>query len=158
MAEIERHFHSNERWYGLAVTPNGELHRADRVGSGVNPFVMDAGDSSWGSWLQVVGSDDTPEEAGNVYLDFHRILITDTERTTVHFIQVSFGDTGAAGLTAGTYSEAVVSPASATADTIPLAIHTRRMAVGEKVWIRVLVLGANTGTVDFYYGFHEYEG
>ena len=98
--EIERHLHSNERWFGAAVVPVGTTHVADRLGVGVVSFQIDAGNNDWGAWIQVLGSNDTPAEAGNVYMDAHRLLVTNTERNATYFVQFSAGVTGAAGLAA----------------------------------------------------------
>ena len=64
--EIERHFHSYERWYEAAASPSGETHIADRIGSGSGAFQIDAGNDDWGLWVQVLGSSDTPADTGKV--------------------------------------------------------------------------------------------
>ena len=158
VGEIERHLHSHESWFGLAVTPDGETHRADRVGAGVLPFIVDAGTSTWGDWLQILGSSDTPARTAQVSWDFHRLLFTATERNVVYFLQVGFGASGAAALTAGNYTEDVFIPASNQIDAGPISIQTRRHEAGTKVWARCLSYGQDTGTLSFYFGLHEYEG
>lgn len=158
IAEIERHFHHWERWFGLAVTPVAESHRADRLGVGVAAFQIDAGNNTWGSWVQVLGSSDTPATATRVKYDFHRLEITGAEHNAPYFVQIAFGATAADALTAGTYSEVVYVPLSGVQDTGPLNIGTRRQAVTTKAWARCLCPGQNTGTLDFYIGLHEYEG
>lgn len=157
--EIDRHVHSYERWFGLAAVPDGELHRADRVATGITAFQMDAGNDDWGAWLQILGSEDTPAGIGKTYFDLHRLMITAIERNNVvHFVQIAFGATGAAALTAGTYTELVYKPLSVQAQEWPFPIQTRRIAAGVKGWARVLSLGQDTGTLDTYIGLHEYEG
>jgi hypothetical protein len=154
VAEIEKHLHNWERWYGLAASPSGETHRADAIGAGIAAFQIDAGNNTWGAWVQVVGSSD----AAKIF-DMHRIMVTAVERAaTSHFVQVAIGETAAAALTAGTYSEFVYHPAAVTAEAIPIDIMMRRAAAGSKAWARVLASGANTGTMDFYIGLHYYDG
>jgi hypothetical protein len=158
---LGRHFHSYERWFAAAAVPVGETHVADRIGPlAVTPFQPDAGDSDWGPWLQVLGSTDLPVMPDRVYFDPHRIDIIDTERLNeIHFLQIAFGETGAAALAAGTYTEHVFKSAGgAPNETPPVVIQTRRQPVDTKVWVRVMVPGQNTGWVKFFYGIHEYEG
>jgi hypothetical protein len=155
--ETERHLHSNERWYGAAAVPVGETHIADRIGAGINPFQIDAGNSVWGSWVQVLGSNDTPADSGSLYFDGHRINIVAAERTATYFVQFSAAETAVAGVAAGTYTEFVFKPQSVQGRPAPIIIQTRRAATGTKLWSRCLCLGQNTGTLDFYFGVHEYE-
>lgn len=44
--EAERHFHSFERWFGAAVSPDGEVHVADRIGTSVTAFQADGGNNT----------------------------------------------------------------------------------------------------------------
>ncbi len=157
--EIDRHLHSYEVWFGLAAAPDGELHRADRIGVGITAFQVDAGNNDWGAWLQILGSDDTPFVADNTEFDQHRLMITAVERNNViHFVQIAFGATGAGALEANAYTEFVYKPATVQAQEWPFPIQTRREAVGTKAWARILSMGQNTGTLDFYGAAHEYEG
>lgn len=162
VAEIERHLHSNESWLGAAVTPSGETHRADRVGTSVTAFSIDGGGGgggSWGSWVQIVGSSDTPCRTGMVRFDFHKLFITAVERaSTVHFIQIGFGDSGAAALAADTYTELVYRSGAAVQREAPVIFQTRRQLAGVKVWARCWAVGNDTGTLGFFIGLHEYEG
>ena len=96
--EIERHIHSVESWFGVAVTPVGETHVADRLGVGVVAFQIDAGNNNWGSWLQILGSNDTPTRTASIYFDPHRLQIEAAERTATYFIQLAEGASGDAGL------------------------------------------------------------
>jgi len=160
IAEIDRHHHHWERWYGKASVPNAEIHVADRIGSDAGAFQIDAGNDDWGAWVQVLGSSDTPSAlpAGNVKFDFHRIDISATERTQPYYIQVAAGASGAAALAAGTFSDLVFCPISATIDGAPISLGMRRQSSGTKVWVRCKCRGQNTGTMDFFVGIHEYEG
>lgn len=157
--EAERHMHSFERWFGAAAVPDGEVHVADRIGTTKVAFQVDAGNDTWGSWLQVLGSSDTPVDTGMTSFDGHRWIITAVERANaIHFIQVAAGASGAAALTAGTYSELIVKPITVNARAFPGFIQSRRIAAGTKVWVRAWAVGQATGTLDFFFGIHEYEG
>lgn len=157
--EAERHMHSFERWFGAATVPNGEIHVADRIGTTTASFQADAGNNTWGSWLQILGSSDTPADVGAVSFDGHRWLVTAVERANaIHFVQVAAGASGAPALAAGTYSEFVIKPLTTSARAFPGWIQSRRITAGTKVWIRIWAVGQDTGTVNFFFGIHEYEG
>ena len=155
--EIERHLHSGARWFETATTPSGETHVADRIGSGSGSFQLDGGNDSWGSWVQIIGSEDTPVRTDYKYFDPHQIIIEDTENASVYFLQFSRGDSGAAGLAAGTYTELIYS-ASVQKETGIIQVQTGRAPAGSKIWARCWSVGDNTGTFNFFMGIHEYEG
>ena len=156
--EVERHFHSYERWFELAAVPAAETHRADAAGTGAGVFQIDAGTDDWGSWLQILGSSDTPADAGNVYFDLHRLMVTATERNLPYVVQIAFGATGDGAVTAGEYLEVVFAPASNLVDSGPVDVNSRRIAAGTKAWARCICPGQDTATIDFMFGLHEYEG
>ena len=158
---IARHHHSYEHWFGLAVTPDGEVHVADSVsdGTAVAPFRVDAGNDVWGAWVQILGSSDTPVIAGCLYYDLHRISVVGVENANnTHFVQVAFGASGAAAISAATYTELVFRPQTVQGSETILTFQMRRIAVGTKAWMRNLVRGQNTSWMDIYHGSHEYEG
>lgn len=157
IAEIERHLHSGARWFETAAVPSGETHVADRIGVGGGAFQIDAGNDDWGSWVQILGSDDTPTEVGKPYFDPHQFIVEDVERAATYFVQITRGSSGAAGLAAGTYSEFVYAAISAK-DTAIIPVQTGRAPAGSKLWARCMCPGQNTATMDFYVGIHEYEG
>ena len=146
IAEIERHFHSYERWFGLTGVQNT-----------LAPFVMDSGNNTWGAWIPVLVAGSTPAIAGSVYYDPHRVMVVATERTTVYRIQMGFGASGAAALAAGTYTSFTYISASNQIDSGPIDIHARRQPVGTPCWARCWN-ASDTGTFSFLVGIHEYEG
>jgi hypothetical protein len=156
--EIERHFHSYERWFETAAVAVGETHVADAAGTGGGVFQVDAGNDDWGSWLQILGSEDTPAITGSAKFDIHRIEITAAERNEIYVIQFAFGESGAAALSAGAYTESPFKPASNLVDSGPIVFQSRRQSVGTKAWARCICPGQNTATIDFMFGLHEYEG
>ena len=84
VAEIERHLHSGARWYEKATTPSGETHVADRIGVGAGAFQIDAGNDDWGSWVQILGSSDTPAEVGKAYFDPHQFIVEDGHMSSLN--------------------------------------------------------------------------
>jgi hypothetical protein len=144
IAEIERHLHSFERWFGVG-------------GQTLTPFTIDSGNNDWGAWVAILAAGDTPAIAGSVYYDPHRIEVVATERNTPYRVQLAFGATGAAALTAGQYTEIIFSPASNLVDAGPQNVHSRRIAAGTPLWARCWNAG-DTATLTFFLGIHEYEG
>ena len=156
VSEIEKHLHNWERWIGLAASPVGETHRFDI--DSMTPFTMDAGNDTWGAWVQIVGSEDFPITAGMVYRDAHRIIITDVERDKkITRIQFAGGEDADAAVLAGNYTEFMVTPQK-DAKQVPITIMTGRVPSATKGWARCWVNGQDTGTVEFFLGVHEYEG
>ena len=149
--EIERHLHSYERWMELAGTPAGETHRADAAGNW-RPASF--------KWMRVIpftahgyrflGSSDTPIITGSAKYDMHSLIFTAAERNLPYVVQVAFGATGAAALTAGTYTEAVFVPASNVLDTGPVHLQCRRIAAGTKAWARCICPGQRYGNDGLY--------
>lgn len=156
--ELERHFHSRASWFELAGTPSA-THKADRIGTvgGGGAFQIDAGDSAWGDWVQLLGEDDTPARADQVYFDPHLLVISGAERSAVYFIQFGRGASGAAALAAGTYTELALDLTSKAGGEI-IPVQTGRAPVGSLLWARCMCPGQDTGTLDFYIGIHEYQG
>ena len=159
--EIEKHIHSSGSWFGAANTPTA-THFADRVGTCTGPFQIDGGDSSgtptWGTWVQIFGSGDTPARTGQLYYDPHEILIAEAQEDVVHVIQFARGASGAAGLAAGTYTELVLGVDATKKFKGITEVQTGRAPAGSLLWARCIVMGKNTGTLDFYIGVHEYVG
>lgn len=153
IAEVERHLHHYERWYGVAGTPSA-THKADEVAAAIAAFQIDAGNADWGAWVQILGSADTA-----LTYDLQQMYFVAAETAaTVHFVQIGFGATGAAALTAGTYTDFVYRSGAAITREAPDEFQTRRQAAGTLAWARCLAVGVNTSTLDFYFGLHLYEG
>lgn len=155
--EIQRHHHSYEEWFGVAATPSGETHTTDQISENPSAFQIDAGNDDWGTWTQVLGSSNTPVRSGMARYDPHEIIITDTERASVYFLELAWGDDGSTGYAAGDYTEFVFN-ATVQKETAIMALNAEPQAAGEKMWARCLSKGDDTGTFDFYIGLHEYEG
>ncbi len=158
VGEIERHFHNWERWLCAAAVPSA-THIADRIGStGTAAFTVTSGNNTWGNWLQILGSADTPVVAGQVKYDLHRVLMTTTNQVGLWFFQFAFGASGAAALAAESYCSIIFNPVSNTDKTDAIDVLTRRQTAGTLAWARAWSVGANAKTLSFMFGLHEYEG
>lgn len=156
---IGRHLHSYERWFAAAAVPSGETHVADRISDSQTPFQADGGNDTWGAWIQILGSTDLPVAVDRVYFDPHEMLIVDVQRNnTIHLIQIAFGASGAAALASLDFTELVMRSSGVSTQSFPVRLQTRRKNVDTKVWARIWSVGQASGTVDFFYGLHEYEG
>ena len=155
-AVIEGHLLGAGSWFEKAASPSGEVNVADRIGEGNGSFQLDAGNDTWGAWVQILGSGDTPARQGFNYFDPHELLIEATEHTATYFLQFARGSSGEAAYTAGTYTELVVGSDSNRFKEIT-QFKSGRAPVGSKLWARVMCPGQNTSTINFYIGMHQYE-
>lgn len=157
--EIEHHLHNREKWLGLAGTPAAETHRADRVGGATAPFVLTSGDNTFGAWIQIMGSEDTPVESGKTLFDAHRLLVTGSNSVLPFVVQIVSGESAAiaAKITAEEFTELMYIASSNSLDSGIEDILTNRVPIGTKVWARAACIGANGTTISLYYGIHEYE-
>lgn len=156
--EAERHFHSPECWLGAAAAPAGETHVADV--DMMTPFVVTSGNDTWGPWIQIAGSDDTPCRAGMVKLDLHRVLVVDVSADANKkqaLLQLAGGTSGAAALAAGAYTTANYVPEK-DGKSAPIVAQDRRFLAGTKGWARLWVEGEDAETHSIKIGLHEYEG
>jgi hypothetical protein len=161
VAELERHFHARERWFGKL----GSQTATDWADDTLTPYRAISGDGAYGSdandEAQVLGAADTPSIADKTHFDIHRIFITAVSVDTVYKLRIVYGTgTMADAVTAGQYSEAMVkfdrlNPQQSAG--IPFDVMMPRCAVGTKVWVQAWN-ATNNATVDFFVGIHEYEG
>jgi len=162
IGEVERHFHNWERWLCLAAAGTATAtHFADRIGAtaaSYAPFVLTAGNDTWGAWVQLLGVDDTPAVPAMVKFDVHRVLITTTNETGIWFVQLGFGASGAAALAADTFSSIVFVSEGPGDRSSPIEVFTRRQAAGTLMWARAWAVGADGKTLSLMFGLHEYEG
>lgn len=160
VAEIERHFHHRERWFGAAATASGETHVADRVSGGINPFTLTAGNDDFGAWVQILGSSDTPVTTGAEYFDSHNYIVTATNSTNPFIIQLAAGESSelADRIANGEFTESMYISSSNLNDSGVSSIASPRIAAGTKVWARCACIGSSGSTLSMYIGLHEYEG
>lgn len=163
--EIERHFHGRERWFGkLAVQTatdwaDNNIVTPYRCISGANAYGVDANDEAL-----VVGTADTPAIVvvpAMVRYDLHRIFIVASSSETVWKLQLIYGTgTMADAIAASQFSTFMlkVDAAAASSPALPMDVMMPRGTCGStKVWMRGWN-ATNNATIDFYVGWHEYEG
>lgn len=159
--EIEKHLHNREFWLGAQAVPVGTVNVADDMTDGTTaPFTPDAGNDTWGAWLQIVGSGDTPLQSGKTKYDLHRLLpFDDQEANAPTFIQIAWGNVDAAtALAAGDYSTTAYLTPTNQGASAPVEVLMPRIDVGKMAWIRIMAIGENTMNLSFYIGLHEYDG
>lgn len=151
--EIEHHLHNNECWFGDAASPSAGVHEADA--SGLTTFQIDSGNNDWGTAICILGTSDTPFRAAKTKFDFHRVLVTATERTAEpYLIRISWGASEAAALSSGDYTVIAIFP-TATVRSAPYEMVCSRITAGTKVWANCKCAN-NTGTLNFLFALHEY--
>lgn len=147
---LDEHFHTVTRWRGAKAGAD-ETNAFD---DNLTAFQIDSGNETWGTALCIVGSDDTPIDTGLTYYHPNKIQVVARERGTLAYkIRFAWGASYAAGISAGNYTEQMTFPS----DEPPVVIiDIPRLAVGTKLFVACEV-GANTGTIDFFLGVHEYQ-
>lgn len=158
VTEIEHHLHNREKWFGFAAVANAELHVADRMAGGIQPFQLTAGNDDFGAWVQMLGSNDTPVSSNMTKFDGHRIMVTDTNSTNPFIIQIAVGESAdlAAKIAAEEFTEIPYISASNLNDSGISDILSLRVDAGEKVWARTCCIGFSGSLIDLYFGLHEY--
>ncbi len=148
--EINSHLHNREIWFGAAAVPTG-THKGDIDTMAF--YQSTAGNNQYGSWLQLLGSDDTPVQAGFVEFDGHRMLVTvgASATNTLHKVQLAKGASGSQQLL--TEVEFILTSGTAA---IPVDIIFPHVDAGENLWVRHWANGKNGTTMDLKLGIHEY--
>ena len=91
--EAEHHVHNRELWFGVAAAPDAGINEGDS--DVMTPYQCDAGNDTWGAWVALLGSTDTPEQTNKKFFDPHRIIIAaaETDKTATR-LQYGFGTSG----------------------------------------------------------------
>lgn len=156
--EIEHHLHNRERWCGAAAGWDGtnEVNATDP--DRLNPFVMDAGNDTWGVPVCIIGSGDTPVIGGMTLFDPHELLVTAVENAKIAHkkIRLAWGTSYAQAIIDGTFTEEVFVPLSNRGGNTAFDLIAQRLAVGTKVFAALWGFGEDTCTIDFIIGIHEY--
>lgn len=155
---IEHHLHNRQKWFGLAAVPSGELHVADKIGPGILPFQLISGSDDWGSWVQVLGTNDTPVITDSTVFDSRQLHVTDTDSTSTYAIQVAAGESAdlATAVANNLISEIVYSSPTSQNDSGPTQFSTPQIPAGTKVWARTICIGEITKFIKIYFPIHEY--
>ena len=152
--EIEKHFHSEEHWYGTDGDGTGS------TANNLDVWTTTAGTGeAYGAEVQLLGANDISNSDFSftpVKFDAHSILVTTANQTDdLYMIQIWSG-TGTFG-EATLISEFPYYVASAFTESGIIRIQMPRQAVATKLWARCKCT-ANGGTISFIIGVHAYVG
>lgn len=159
IAEIEGHFHTRERWFGISADQSGtDWALADTL----NPFVLTSGNNTWGAAAKIFGTSDTPAITDMVGFDPHRILVVASTSNTIYKVQLIYGSgTSAAAISAGQYSSIFVGIDKDNPNVVrrsPTDVSMPVLECGvDQVWARCWN-ATNEATLSFVIGIHEYPG
>ena len=108
--------------------------------------------------MPILGSADTPVQAGRTQFDPRRVLVTTTDSTEAFAIQFVYGEMAdiAAKIAAEEMTEAPYIAATNNADSGIADLMIERAAVTTKMWARAICINQNAKTLNFYFGIHEY--
>lgn len=158
--EIEKHFHSPERWRGKLAVQTATAWADDNLTpfqaiSGADAYGADADDEA-----QVLGTADTPIISGMVKFDPYRVVIVELSTDTPWKLRMVYGaGTMAAAIAAGQFTElmAVNIVTGSKSGGEPSDFRMPRVDAGCKIWIQAWNATDNA-TCDFFIGLHEYPG
>jgi hypothetical protein len=155
---IEHHLHNREKWFGIAATPNGDIHVADRMTLLPDPFVFITGNDDFGDWVQILGSADTPVRSGMTKFDFHRFLVTTTSDINYYAFQMIDGEQAdfAAKLADDDFFETPYISLSGQNDSGIEEFMNYPHDSGEKIWIRAACKDKNAENISAIFAIHEY--
>jgi len=148
---------TNNKWYGLAATPDAEVHRADRMADEIAPFVLLTGSKEFGNWVQILGSTDTPLIVDKTLFDLNQFLVTVVDSTSPYVIQIVTGESAniAAKISAETFDEFVFISTSVGNDGGIIELKRPKIISGTKVWARACCINESAKNISFYFGIQE---
>ena len=153
---IEHHNHTKTRYMGARPGWDGTNEVNAASNDSISNFQLDAGNDTWGTAKCILGSSDTPVDAGNTLFDFHEISVHSTEFNERYKIRFAWGTSYNAAIIAGTFTEIEFVAAGNKAEHGPVELHILRLAAGTKVFAATWCDGKDTGTIDYTFGLHEY--
>jgi len=154
IAEIERHFHGVERYYG----DDGDNTMS--VANSLTPWVLTAGTSeAFGTEVQIAGANDviaadfpfTP-----VKFEPHEIMVKTTSATGVLYeVELWSGETTFGAATRRGVVQVIRGTGGAVSG--PMKFQSPRISVAEKLWLRCKC-ETDSATITCGLGLHAYEG
>jgi hypothetical protein len=160
IAELERHFHSMERWYGstAGVAPG--------LQTSLTGFRLtsDAVANTFGVAVAVFDGTEAMGFASTVFYDLHRLSVLNVQNNAKTYrVRLAFSDgvayaNYAAAVAAGCFTDVAFKIDTAARDATPIQVQMRRMVKTTKIWAAVATADAVAQWIDFIVGLHEYEG
>ncbi len=152
--EIEKHFHSEEHWYGTDGDGTGS------TANNLTEWRLTAGTSeAFGSEVQLLGANDISASDFSftpVKFDMHRLLITVSSANDANYMIQIWSGTGTFAA-ADLITTVPYRTGSNTAEVAPVEIQMSRQDVATKIWGRVKC-ETNSATLDLLLGVHAYVG
>lgn len=153
---IERHLHANNYYMGARALWDGTNQNQAASNASMTPFVVDAGNDTWGDSYCILGDEDTPVFASRTHYDIRLVTIRATEKVAPYRLRIAFGTAYVNAVANGHYSEIEITPQVGVIPPGPILTSMYRMPAGVKVFAAAWCYGEDTGTISFTYGLHEY--
>lgn len=154
LEELERHFHSVERWFG------SDGDNTASTTNNLTEFQLIAGTSeAFGTEVQLMAANDVSSSdfpITPVYFDLHRVLLTAASANDKNYLLQFWGGVSTFGA-ATLLSEIPYRKGATVSEVMPMPVQMDRVPVGYKVWGRVKS-ETDAATIDFLVGIHAYLG
>ncbi len=156
--EVERHFHAHERLIAKHQAPTGTV-KADTSATAFYTWDFTAaGDSTFGTALQILGSDDTPIIAGMTKYDFGKVMITVVNSNTLYKMRIYCGATVGVAEATGEITDIWFRGDDTNpqqAHPVEIELKMKRHDAGSLIWVAIAnATGAQTASAVF--AIHEY--
>jgi len=154
---LEADTFNHVKWLGQAIPPVGEVTRAAQHGpTGTNVFGIATGSGAWSTWLQILGSGDTPIITGKSYFALDSFVPESCSVTAATYIvQIVSGESSgiAAKLAANDYTTLTFHPS--VLSVFPL--KSIKYPAGTKLWARAGYDASGVAILGFLYSIKEYD-
>ena len=152
--EIEKHFHSEEHWYGTDGDGTGSTT------NNLSEWTLAAGATpAYGTEVQLLGANDvsaTDFSFTPIYFDVHRIFVTTSDTADKNYMIQLWGGTGT--FAASTMlTEFPYRASAATVESQPISVQMPRQSVANKLWARVKS-ETSSAELTILIGIHAYVG
>jgi len=153
--EIEKHFHSIERWYGNNLA--GKMTTADNL----TPWRMTANASAntYGTEIQLAAAGDVTDSDMGITVvryDIHRLAVVESSANDQTYMLQCWAGSGAFG-DATLRTEIPYRTGGNAAEAQPIDCQMGRLRQTDKVWGRIKCEAGNA-TMDIIIGVHAYAG
>jgi hypothetical protein len=150
---VDDHFHNENVPFGVAAVPS-DTHKAD-VDS-LTGFSLTSGVGVFGSYVQILGTADTPFRTGRTIFDMRKINVLALSKTTPYVIRIVWtqptGQTVVEAVAAFQYTEDYLQ--NFLGNCVFQETCNIRIAVGYPVYAAILC--ASAGTASLLFSRHEY--
>jgi hypothetical protein len=152
--EIEKHFHSEECWFGTDGDDTGS------TANNMEEWEITAGSGgAYGTEVQLLGANDINDgdfSVTPVKFDMHRIFVTVSSASDKNYIIQLWH--GASTFGAATIATTIpYRAAAASVESQPIAIMMGRIPVENKIWARIKC-ETDSATLEIIVGIHVYAG